>query len=264
MFVYLSKFIPQLIYPIGLASVLLLFGLVAWRKRKAAFWFILIAFSVLWLGGNRWVAFGLARSLEWQYFPPAEIPQADVIVVLGGGTESMSYPRMSAEINGAGDRVLTAARLFKNGNANYLLLSGGNITWLDSRPSTPAEEMADILKLVGIPDENLWLQTKSQNTYEDALYSSEMLREKQVKTVLLVTSAQHMPRSVALFNKQGISVIPVPTDYIVTEYSWNDLWKAEFGAQLINIFPSAGNLSITTACLKEYIGIMMYRFQGWL
>ena len=44
-----------------------------------------------------------------------------------------------------------------------------------------------------IPEEAVWLQPKSQNTHEDALYSSQMLKEKGINRVLLVTSAMHMP-----------------------------------------------------------------------
>jgi uncharacterized SAM-binding protein YcdF (DUF218 family) len=86
----------------------------------------------------RSVANALARSLEWQYSPPTDIPAADAIVVLGGGTEPAIPPRRSVEINSAGDRVFAAAQLYRDGKAPVLILSGGNIDWLSSTASTPA------------------------------------------------------------------------------------------------------------------------------
>jgi len=55
------------------------------------------------------------------------------------------------------------------------------------------------------------LENDSENTAENAFYSAEILREKNIKTIILVTSAMHMPRSVALFEAQGLNVIPAPT-----------------------------------------------------
>jgi uncharacterized membrane protein YqjE len=66
MFTFLSKFLPLFIYPLGLATLLLLISLIFWKKRKIAIIFMLVAFAFLFLGGNKYVAYSLARSLEWQ------------------------------------------------------------------------------------------------------------------------------------------------------------------------------------------------------
>ena len=73
-----------------------------------------------------------------------------------------------------------------------------------------------------------------------------------------------MPRSVALFRKQGIEVIPAPTDFKVTELQWQNLTQPSLEAQLINFIPSSTNLEWLTATLKEYIGILVYRLRGWI
>lgn len=264
MFVFLSKFLPLLIYPLGLGCVLIILALVFSKHRRvrtAALWAALV---ILWLGGNRWVSSSLARSLETQYLPPASYPKVEAIVVLGGGTESSGAPRNGVEINGAGDRMFQAVRLYRDGAAPIILLSGGSITWLDSRPSTPAEEMQEILLFMGVPQDAMVLQTKSQNTAEDAAYSAEILRERGITEIILVTSAAHMPRSVGLFEKQGIKVIPAPADFNVPDYEWYDLWHGNFTAQLINFLPNTGALSQTTSSLKEYIGIWVYKLRGWI
>lgn len=262
MFVFLSKFIPLLIYPLGLACLLLLISLFNriprfWQKRMVVF-----ALLLLWLGGNRWVAFGLTYGLERQIVAPDVLPQADVIVVLGGGTESFDAPRSGVEVNGAGDRVIHAVRLYRQGSAPYILLSGGNIDWLSARTTTPAFEMKELMVFMGVPEAALILQDQSQNTAEDVLFSSRILKERGFERVILVTSAQHMPRSVALFRSQGIEVIPSPTDYSITDAEWRSLWRVNLPAQLINLLPNAGYLSMTTSSLKEFLGMLVNFLNG--
>lgn len=264
MFVFLSKFLPLLIYPLGLACLLLLVSLInripkSWQKR-----FTILALFLLWLGGNRWAAFSLTYRLERQIVAPSELPPADVILVLGGGTESFDPPRSGVEVNGAGDRVIHAVRLYRQGVAPYILLSGGNIDWLSARTTTPAFEMKELMVFMGVPESALILQDQSQNTAEDVRFSARILREKQFERVVLVTSAQHMPRAVALFRAEGIEVIPSPADYSITDLEWQKLWRDKLAAQLINILPNAGYLSMTTSSLKEYLGIVVYSLRDLL
>lgn len=223
-----------------------------------------MAFALLWLGGNRWVSLGLKRSLEWQYFPPETLPKVDAIVVLGGGTEAGQYPRPIVELNSAGDRVLYAGWLYHQGVAPHILLSGGYIPWMGETTSSPAEEMSVILEMLDVPDEALWLEAESRNTYENALRSKEILERKGINQIVLVTSATHMPRAVGLFEKQELIVIPAPTDYSVDQATWNHLWVPNVWIQLLNLLPSANNLSGTTTALKEYFGIIMSRLSGWM
>jgi len=263
MFVYLSKLLPLFVYPLGLVFILLILALISNRRagwRKSA---IGAALILLWLGGNRWVSMGLARSLEWRYLPPEEPPAAEAIVLLGGGTLSAEYPRPTVEVNGAGDRVIYTAWLYRQGSAPYVLLSGGTIDWLSGK-DTPAEDMAHLLEMMGVPAEKMWLEFKSRNTQENALYSKAILDEKGVRRILLVTSALHMPRAVGLFEQQGLEVIPMPTDYIVTQAGWERLSQANAGVQLINLVPSVDDLALTTRALKEYLGLLVYRLRGWL
>jgi len=264
MFVYLSKLLPLFVYPLGLACIILLVWLLLKKKRRSYNGLVIAAILLLWLGSNRWVSFALARSLEWRYLPTDPLPQAEVIVVLGGGTESGDSPRPMTEVNGAGDRVLYAARLYKEGTASNILVSGGNVQFSTTRGDTPAAEMTELLELIGIPDEAIWQQPNSQNTYEDALYSAGILAEKDIDRIILVTSAIHMPRSVALFEKHGIEVIPAPVDFTVTEQNWESTFKPGADELLINILPNAGSLGLTTNALKEYLGLLIYGLRGWL
>lgn len=262
MFVYLSKLLPPLFYPLGLTCLLVLLALFVRRQklRNAA---LLLALALLLIAGNRWVALGLARSLEWRYLPQGELPEAEVIVVLGGGTLSPQYPRPTVEVDQAGDRLIYAAQLYHQGKADRLLLSGGRIEWI-SAGNPPAEDMAALLEMLGVPREAMWLESESRNTYENAANARALLQPMGIKRVILVTSAAHMPRSVAIFEKQGFDVIPAPADFTVTQAGWEKLKSGGLATQLLAVLPSAENLALTTRVLKEYLGMLVYRLNGWM
>lgn len=263
MFILLSKLIPPLVYPLGLSCLIIIAALIFYRKIRLQRFLLVLALCLLFLGGNRWIAWGLSKSLEWRYLPPAEIPHEEVIVVLGGGTLSAQYPRQIVEVNGAGDRIIYALWLYQQGKADHLLLTGGSIDWLSS-PENPATDMANLLAIFGLPEEAIWLEPESRNTYEDALYSAKILQENGISRIILVTSALHMPRSVGLFEKQGLEVIPAPADFIVTQKGWDNLKSGNIASQVFNLLPSAENLSNTSRALKEYLGILVYGLNGWL
>jgi uncharacterized SAM-binding protein YcdF (DUF218 family) len=263
MFIYLSKFIPPFIYPLGLACLLLLAGLLLYRRLRWQRASLVLALALLLLGGNHWVANELMRSLEWRYLPAQDIPPAAVIVVLGGGTLSASYPRPTVEVNGAGDRVLYAAWLYQHGKAPYLLLSGGRIDWLSDQPS-PADDMATLLEQMGVPRSAMWLETQSRNTYENALYSQKILQAKGIQRIILVTSAWHMPRAVGVFEHMGLQVIPAPTDFTVTRDETPSDQPTLALKTLMDLLPSVENLSNTSKAMKEYLGILAYHLRGWL
>lgn len=264
MFVFLSKLLPLFVYPVGLTCILLLLALILNRHKRLRGGLIVVALTILYLASNRWVSYGLAQSLEWRYLPPEKLPHVAAIVVLGGGTESQQYPRPTVEVNAAGDRILYAAKLYRDGVSPVLLLSGGSIDWQDGDGGTPAEDMAVILREIGIPDSALLLQNRSQNTHEDAVYSAAMLKEAGISQIVLVTSAAHMPRSVALFEHEGLQVIPAPVDYTITQQGWQSLKSGGWQAKLISFLPNSSSLGLTTNVIKEYLGILMYRLQGWL
>jgi len=202
----------------------------------------------------------LVHSLESQYIPDPTGRSADVIVVLGGGTESGQPPRPMVEVNGAGDRVIYAYKLYKEGISDKIILSGGSAEWQGERQFSPAEDMASLLMLMGVPENNLILQSESLNTFEDAKFSSRIITENGWKRVILVTSALHMPRSVRLFKAAGIEVTPQPVDYTMSDQEWHDLFSWQTENILINILPTSGNLKSTTSSMKEYIGMLVNSF----
>lgn len=260
-FVFLSKFLPLFIFPLGLVLILIIVALLWSRGRR---FILIIALMILWLGSSRYVAYALVRSLESQHSTQAEALQAKAIVILGGGTRGNDPPRPMTEINEAGDRLLYGASLYHNGAAPVVLVTGGSIEWLTPEGIGPeANDMLALMTLLGIPPAALLLETESRNTYENALFSKQLLAEAGIDDILLVTSAMHMPRSLPLFEAQGLRVTPAPTDYLVSDAEWRHLWDGGPTVTLINLLPNVEYLTYTTRALKEYIGIAVYGLRGW-
>jgi len=262
MFLFLSKLLPLLIYPLGLACLLLVIAIAAfWKRPRLAAGSVSLALLVLWLGSNALVAGWLVRSLEQQVVPTAELPEAAAIVVLGGGTKPALAPRPWVDLSEEGDRVLYGAQLYRSGKAPRVLLSGGRIGW--SGNSTPeSADMAIIMQAMGVPKTAILQESKSRNTYENAVNIKQLLAAQHIQgPVLLVTSALHMPRSLRIFQHLGIPVIPAPTDFQVTDL---DVQPASIQSFLLALLPDAGSLEQVTRALKEYLGLFVYRLRGWL
>jgi uncharacterized SAM-binding protein YcdF (DUF218 family) len=265
MFIFLSKLLPLFVYPLSLTCLLLALGLLFYRRPRLQRLFLALALGLLLVSSNHWVARALARSLEWRYLPKKQLPEAQVIVVLGGATQAAVYPRPSVEVNGAGDRVIYAAHLYRQGKAPHLLLSGGSIDWLSpSREpdSAPAVNMATLLEGMGVPKEAIWLESTSRNTYENAVNSRRILEPLGIRRILLVTSAMHMPRAVGVFERQGFDVIPAPTDFSITQAGGQS--SPSLAAWLLDWIPSVDDLRMTSESIKEYLGILVYGLRGWL
>lgn len=264
MFLYLSKLLPLFVYPLGLAAFLLLAALAPRRRPGLTKGLVLIALLLLWIGGNRCTAAALTRSLERQYPPLAEPPPADVIILLGGGSRTETPPRTLPEVSEEGDRIIYAARLYHQGKAPAILVSGGRPALGPQTGPDAAENMTRLLEMWGVPRDAIWQESVSQNTYENALYSRPLLAERGVEQALLVTSATHMPRAAAVFRKQGLNVIPAPVDFQVTAAAWAYMQRPDPANWLYYALPDAGALDLTTAAIKEYIGILVYGWRGWL
>lgn len=263
MFLFLSKLLPLLIYPLGLACLLLLAALlILWKYPRQAAILISVALVALLLGGNGWVANGLVRSLEWQNIPAADLPPAQAIVVLGGAVRPQIAPRPWIDVSEAGDRVLHGANLFQAGKAPLVIMSGGRIAWKGGGPPESAD-MAILAEAMGVPAGAILQDPTSLNTYENAVNVKKILQERNIQRVLLVTSAMHMPRSLRIFKKQGMEAIPAPTDFLLSEQEVLEP-NSSTEAILLNLLPDADRLQQTTRVLKEYIGLVVYWLRGWL
>lgn len=262
MFLFLSKLLPLFVYPLGFACLCLAAALVI-RVPRVRQILVVVALGVLLVFSSQPVSNGLARSLEWQHIPEGELPNADAIVLLGGGTRAVMPPRTFAEVNEAGDRMVQAARLYHAGKAPLIVASGGFIEFFGST-IPEAESMQALLELLGVPPEAILVEDRARNTYENALYVRELLEDAEASRILLVTSAMHMPRSLLIFQRQGFEVIPAPTDFLVTQTPPDLAVEVGIGGRLLQLMPSSEALEVSTRAIKEYIGMVIYRLRGWL
>jgi uncharacterized SAM-binding protein YcdF (DUF218 family) len=264
-FLFLSKLLPLFFYPLGLVFLLLIISLILWWKYPH--WLpipIITACFILFIGGNCWVSNLLVKSLEWQYISTTDnLPNAEVIVILGGGIKPRIYPRPMVDLAEPSDRVVYGAKLFKMGKSPLIIPTGGRIPWRGGKnlPSE-ADDMTELLLFLGIPESAIIKEGNSFNTYDNAVNTRRILEKLNIKRILLVTSAIHMPRSVKIFEKQNLEVIPAPTDYLVTQKDFGE--EDTFQNTLINLLPDSNYLNNTTLAIKEYIGIVVYKLKGWL
>jgi len=251
-----DKILSQLASPLSLALLLGLVGLALLlaRRRLAGAGLLLLALSGLGLLSLPAVADILLRSLEERYpeLPAVELPVAEAIIVLGGGVMPRPEARPYPDLQSGSDRVWHAARIFRAGKAPLVILSGGVIPRLGIEVSE-AEAMRIFLVDLGVPAKAIRLEKRSRNTYENAVFSEEILRESGLTRVLLVTSALHMPRALAAFRAAGVEAIPAPTDFMAREEP----------PQVLHWLPEVKALTVSTAVWHEYLGLWMYRRRGW-
>ena len=215
--IYFLKFCASWILPPGLFIVLFTaLAWYAWKKRRekkiAALIFSLTFFFYLLC--TSFVAEKFLGELENVYSPPESLPDADVIIMLGGGAmpDSPDVDGTGALCASPANRLLTAVRLQRKLRVP-ILLSGGQVYADSGNESKIAKR---IMMGLGVKESDIILETKSVNTAQNARFSAELLREKNLSNPILVTSAFHMKRAVLNFEREGITVTAYPSDYMVS------------------------------------------------
>ena len=253
---YLDKIIAQLAYPLGFSLCLALLAglLILLRWRRLGLTGLTVAVGWLWLWSLPVASDALRLSLEGHYAPLAvdALPTAEAVVVLGGGISPAPVEFPHPDLGAAADRVWHAARLYHAGKVPLIIASGGIIPWRGER-SSEAEAMTQLLRDFGVPMAAIVLETDSRSTRENAVHTAQLLEQKGIGQVLLVTSALHMPRALATFRGAGIDAIAAPTDF--------EVWPEPNHA--LRWLPDAQALADSTRALKEYLGLWVYRWRGW-
>ncbi len=115
-----------------------------------------------------------------------------------------------------------------------------------------AETAPRLLAALGVEPQRLVLENRSRNTFENAVFTREMVAPKPGETWLLVTSAFHMPRAKALFDKAGFATLPWPVDYRTT------------GREGVSLFAdnAADSLQAMTLAIREWAGLFAYWLSG--
>ena len=180
--------------------------------------------------------------------PPAKI---DGAIALGGGINtklSQEYGRPM--LNGPAERVTTLLwlqRLYPE--AKFVYASGGAALGKGFKEADAARQL---LVELGADTSKMVFERQSRSTRENALFARELVQPRPGQVWLLVTSAYHMPRAVAVFRKVGWDVVPFPVDYLT---------DPEPGLR-INM-RLGDSLASASLALKEWSGLLAYRLFGW-
>lgn len=240
--------LKYLLLPPAIQAIAVLFGLLLiWLGRRfLGGMLVFFAGASLWLLGLPVVSYSLQQSLE--HFPPVSIEalsSADVIVVLGGGRayDGSEYGWPDAPSEQTISRLAYSAFLQRESGLP-MLLTGGRVYGEDY---SEAELMQRLLKS-GFDLSAEWIEGRSRNTYENAAFSAEMLREAGLSQVVLVSQAWHLNRAVPVFEAQGLQVLPAPIQYATPPPEG-----------LVRWLPTAYYFRQSAQALHEKLGLLVYQ-----
>ena len=266
-FFIFSKLVQFCIEPLNwvivfVALSLLFLGL---RKPHLCKRFLLFALADLLLVGWLPTSEVFLRALE-DSVPKVQLAQmseADFggIIILGGAIEGgeIAVDRGEVSIYSSAERVTKAFELIRKYPDLPFIFSGFSGR-LSPKGISEADAFKQLIAEQGLPDKNAHYENQSRNTYENVILMKPMILElgaesakeagAPLKPWLLITSASHMYRSVKIFQKQGISVIPVPVDYQTSNQLRWGKFDLEDGVQNWN------------KVMHEAIGLLAYWITG--
>ncbi len=236
MLFFLRKLAEAMMLPIGFCGLLIVVAVVLRRRLIALAAVVLICGLSTDMAG-----LSLLRPLEHVYkaMPVAEAPQADAIVVLAGNQIRGVNP-VGLQWGSDANRFFTGVDLARAQKARLLIISRGE------RPNV-GRILQQAAVRDGIPGERIVLTRVVLTTEDEARAVSEI---PGIHSILLVTSAFHMPRAVLLFRSRGFDVRPFPTDQRVPAEAQPDMNK---------FIPRAAGLFNSETALREYYGLLVYR-----
>ena len=248
---FLTQLVHLVLLPPGLHCLLGLAALIlAWRgQRRLASALALVALVSLYLLATPKGAGWLSRPLEARVPVLTDLGQLapagyQAIVVLGGGRTPLApeYAGMDVASPLVLARLRYAARVQRASGLPLLVTGGMPLSGQRPEAVLMAESLRDDF---GVPVR--WLEPRSRTTGENATFSAEILRPLGVHRIVLVSHAGHLPRAIALFEREGFSVLPAPTQF-TTEgeaASWIERWTPQHDA-----------LAKSRSALHEWLGLL--------
>jgi uncharacterized SAM-binding protein YcdF (DUF218 family) len=257
----LKKIISSFLYPFPISLLLSFLGLyLLWftTKQKAGKILVSIGLVILTLFSYNVISDKLLRPLERKYdkieiksLSPVQRTEnkfaIKFVVVLGGGhTSDPELPLISQIGRSELVRLIEGIRIYRKYPGAKLLLSGSG----GSDPVSNAEVMAQVARGIGVPERDIILESKPKDTKEEALFIKPIVGNEPF---VLVTTASHIPRSMALFRKLGMDPIPSPVGHSVSDKQ---------GLSFYSFFPNAGNLGKADLAIHEYLGMTWAKLRG--
>jgi uncharacterized SAM-binding protein YcdF (DUF218 family) len=253
MFFILSKTLDFLLMP--LIWVILLLALTfflkpyKWRRISlASALAILLVLSNPFLSNEAWRAWEVAAT------PMHEVGNYDVAVILTGVTSYRADVSDRIHTTKGADRFLHPLQLYRLGKVDKFLISGGSGRLLEGTVPE-AEQIEKVLLMAGVPEEDIITETDSRNTRENAVNTAALLKKHpEWQKVLLVTSAFHMRRSAACFEKAGVNADTFSTDFYASErrYTPDE-----------TIIPNVTAFSNWHRLIHEITGYIVYKLMGY-
>jgi len=255
LFFALSKTIGVALLPInllvelGIVSVVLMATrFAAFGRRLAVTTLVLLALAAFSPLGNLLIYPLESRFPAWD----ASRGAPDGIIVLGGSVDTdLSAAHRTPVVAHAADRLFAPAELARRYPNARIVFTGGSANLVSSE-AREADYSAPILENLGIAKDRLILERNSRNTWENAIFTKQLVSPKPGERWLLVTSAFHMPRSMGIFRKAGFEVEAYPVD-----------WRMG-GREDLFSFTNMGadGLRRTEVAVREWIGLTAYRLMG--
>jgi uncharacterized SAM-binding protein YcdF (DUF218 family) len=191
------------------------------------------------------------KVMYWWQPTPVELTNTyDAGIVLTGmagfGPDGKGY------FGNSSDRFIQTLKLYNQGIIKKIIVSGGDGTLGQQNPKE-ADFLRDEFIKNKVPAKDIITENQSRNTYENTLNSKKITDSLHFNTqVVLITSAIHMPRASALFKKAGFSYVIYPSNYIITDNSF----EAE------DFIPNFGLIERWNSVFKEWMGIIAYKISG--
>ena len=251
MFFLLSKTLYFLAKPFTWIVLAFLLSIFVKRYRQRFFW---IGLGLLLFFSNPFLSNAVMRAWEVAPEPIATLPIHRVGIVLGGITTDKE-PRDRVHVSGSADRLLHAVQLYRQKKIKKILVSGGSGKLLkDQVPE--AELLKQLLLLSGIPPRDILMEAESRNTRENALNCATLLNERfPDEEHLLITSAYHLRRADACFQKAGLTVYPFGVDFRsdAPKYTPDEL-----------LLPSVAAIEGWEVVVREWVGTAAYAVAGYI
>jgi uncharacterized SAM-binding protein YcdF (DUF218 family) len=253
MFFILSKLLFYLVMPLTWILIALFYAIFTRhqnRRKKALVTatILLLFFTNPFISNEAWLA--------WEH-PPTPInklQQYDAAIILTGITNTDKSPHDRVYLQKGADRVMLPLQLYKEGYIQKIIISGGSGSLTPKTP-TEAAQLKRLLLYAGVPADVILTEEKSRNTHENALFTKALLQQQpQLKKLLLVTSAFHMRRAPACFQKQGISADGFSTDFYTSDRSFSM-------DQLL--IPQELHLYHWQKLFHEVLGFIVYKIMGY-
>lgn len=255
MFFFLSKVVSFFFTPFGLFFILVTSLLFLKKYQKQLVFILLIGSYIL---SNQWIVNEWVCAWEVPVQNRSELkPKKWGIVLTGGFFETDSDSAVqNLHLGTSSDRIWQAYRMYKEGKIEKIVISGGYVPLVSRNTHVESILARDFLVQNGVRVEDILLETKARNTYENALYSVELAKKHGIAAseCYVITSSYHLRRALACFRKLGFDTSSFGTNPRQANLNWQWTFLIPSRYALHDFF----NLS------HEWIGYLSYWLVGYI